>query len=185
MNLVPFSPESLKIEAKLEAEASGFLLSFELSGEKIKRVLLAEKSVQPSRKNELWKQTCFECFFATGGGQGYFEFNGSPSGDWALYSFDAYREGMKEVPLGKKQMPVLEKFECVPQQGQAQDQAIGKIICVWRIPQFTESFIVTAGVTAVVVFKEDGQERSTYWALKHAGEKPDFHLKESFVHRFF
>jgi hypothetical protein len=175
MELVPFSPESLKVEARLEATSSGYRLTFELSGEKKSQVIFPEKSATPKRKNELWKQTCFECFLSMGSGEGYFEFNGSPSGDWALYSFDSYRSGMKEVPLDSGQVPVLEKLE----------NHEDRIACVWTIPLFTEALISKAGVTAVVVLKEHGNARTTYWALRHSGQQPDFHLKESFIHRLF
>ncbi len=175
MELIPFSPESLLVEARLEAKSSGYQLTFELSGEKMNQVILAETSATPSRKNELWKQTCFECFFAMGSGDGYFEFNGSPSGDWALYSFDSYRSGMKEVSLSLGQFPSIEKLE----------HTGDRIICVWNIPQFSEEFFARAGVTAVLMLKEQGAPKPTYWALRHSGQQPDFHLKESFVHRLF
>ncbi len=170
MKLLPFSSSSLSIEAKLEVQAQGFLLSFEITGSGVDQVMISPRSTKPSRKNELWKETCFECFFGVGGVKQYFEFNGSTSGDWALYLFDDYRKGMRDAPVSAQ--PLLEKLE----------KSSGKIECVWRIPYFTKSILQSASITAVI--KTNGTDEASYFALKHAGEKPDFHLRESFIHRF-
>lgn len=169
MQLTPFAPSSTKLEidAQLSVQKTGFVLSFVLSGD-VAQVALADRSAKPSRKNELWKETCFECFFGVANSSNYFEFNGSPSGDWALYQFQDYRQGMKDAAV--QEAPVLEKLEKVGDQ----------IRAVWKIPYFTNAILQSAGVTAVV---KTGSEIS-YWALKHAGEKADFHLRKSFGHRF-
>ena len=73
----------------------------------------------------------------------------------------------------KTMHPVLEKLVKSPDQIQV----------VWRIPYFTDAMIQSASVTAVI--KTAPVETVSYWALKHAGEKPDFHLRGSFIHRFF
>src|SRR5579863_6076666 len=49
----------------------------------------------------LWKHTCFEAFVAAADAPGYHEFNFSPSHDWAIYRFSAYREGMAPVEVGR------------------------------------------------------------------------------------
>ena len=162
---------SLSVDAKLEVQSQGFLLSFEITGKGVNQVLINDRNPKPIRKKDLWKETCFECFFGVGGTKNYFEFNGSSSGDWALYSFDDYRQGMKDVPVSAN--PVMEKFEKSP----------SKIICVWRIPYFTKNIIQNASFTAVIKTSATSDEVS-YWALKHTGEKPDFHLRNSFIHRF-
>src|SRR5262245_7953921 len=50
----------------------------------------------PERADELWKHTCFEIFLRRAD-QAYAEFNFAPSGQWAAYSFDAYRANMQEL----------------------------------------------------------------------------------------
>ncbi|NEQ19514.1 MAG: DOMON-like domain-containing protein [Microcoleus sp. SIO2G3] len=50
----------------------------------------------PARKHELWKDTCFEFFVGIKNSDQYWEFNLSPAGDWNIYRFDAYRQGMQE-----------------------------------------------------------------------------------------
>jgi hypothetical protein len=48
----------------------------------------------------LWKHTCFEAFVAGADASGYHEFNFSPSHDWAIYRFSAYRERMSRAESG-------------------------------------------------------------------------------------
>ena len=172
MKLLPFTSSLLHVEAQLAVQPRGFVLSFEITGVGVEQILVSESSASPARKNELWKETCFECFFSMGSSKKYFEFNGSPSGDWALYSFDDYRNGMKDVVVSES--PVMEKFE----------KTADKIQCVWRIPYFSDGIVQSASIAAVIKGSVTTDPVS-YWALKHAGEKPDFHLRESFIHRFF
>ena len=59
----------------------------------------------------------------------------------------------------------------------------GRATFAWSVPlaalggRFEELRI---GLTAVI---EDIRGRITYWAIAHAGDKPDFHLHQSFVAR--
>ena len=53
------------------------------------------------RADVLWQHTCFEAFVAPAGAPGYHEFNFSPSLDWAIYRFSAYREGMSPAEIGR------------------------------------------------------------------------------------
>lgn len=51
------------------------------------------------RTDNLWHTTCFEIFWQPVGGSYYREFNLSPSGRWAAYDFDSFREGMRDAPV--------------------------------------------------------------------------------------
>jgi len=42
----------------------------------------------------LWRYTCCEIFVARVGSPAYHEFNFAPSGEWAAYAFERYREGV-------------------------------------------------------------------------------------------
>src|ERR1700675_2461511 len=53
------------------------------------------------RADALWRHTCFEAFVAPADAPGYHEFNFSPSFDWAIYRFSAYREGMSPAEIGR------------------------------------------------------------------------------------
>src|SRR5438045_7356229 len=58
------------------------------------------------RADGLWQHTCFEAFIAAQGGAGYYEFNFSPTLDWAAYQFTDYRDGM--TPANLTQAPGLQ-----------------------------------------------------------------------------
>ena len=55
-------------------------------------------------------------------GEGYYEFNFSPSGEWAAYRFSGYREGMADLPLGggragpdgARSQPLTQSFDVDP-----------------------------------------------------------------------
>src|SRR5450631_4128586 len=53
------------------------------------------------RADALWKHTCFEAFVAPADASGYYEFNFSPSLDWAIYRFSAYRQEMSPAKVGQ------------------------------------------------------------------------------------
>src|SRR5262245_27252521 len=47
------------------------------------------------RADELWRHTCFELFVRPSPDAAYYEFNISPSTQWAAYQFNEYRSGMR------------------------------------------------------------------------------------------
>src|SRR5262245_28224810 len=49
----------------------------------------------PLRTDCLWQHTCFEAFVSIKGKTEYYEFNFAPSGDWAAYRFQRYRDGTR------------------------------------------------------------------------------------------
>ena len=112
------------------------------------------------RADELWKHTCFEAFVTTD--DGYREFNLSPSGQWASYRFDGYREGMA---------PADEVAVVAGLDGGRDYVALeGRI----ERPVDARRLALSAVIEAV-----DGSK--TYWALAHPSDKPDFHHPDSFV----
>ncbi|RYZ76815.1 MAG: DOMON-like domain-containing protein [Proteobacteria bacterium] len=127
------------------------------------------KAVQPERRNELWKTTCFELFFGPAEARPYFEMNLSPSGDWNVYAFSDYREGMKEAtiesPFRMSETSPLPRVE-----GLLDLSSLGL-----RLEKTGDAVL---GATAVMEY-QDGQKE--YWALAHKGDKPDFHVRSSFT----
>jgi hypothetical protein len=123
----------------------------------------------PSRKDNLWQATCFELFLQPESRNNYWEINFSPRGDWNIYAFDGYREGMKnETRLGAVQLNEL----------QAEEK---RCVCKFNVSLLglaLRHFEMRIGLTAVI---QTSDGKKTYWALKHASEKPDFHKPESFT----
>jgi len=119
----------------------------------------------PAPGERLWQHLCCEAFVATaeaGAGAGHYrEFNFSPSGEWAAYAFQGYREG---GPLA------------VPDPG----------ISVRRDGQSLElSASIEVGAAklrlglCVVIEELDGA--LSYWALRHPAPRPDFHHSDGFA----
>jgi hypothetical protein len=85
------------VTAQIHATSDGCEAEFRLDGN-IGRVVVPE--VGPSQRTDnLWQTTCFEIFWQPIGGTYYREFNLSPSGRWAAYDFDGFREGMRDAPV--------------------------------------------------------------------------------------
>ena len=61
---------------------------------------LPTPSPNPARRLQLWQHTCFELLWGPLHHPTYWELNASPSGDWNLFAFDDYRDGMIEEPPG-------------------------------------------------------------------------------------
>ena len=112
-----------------------------------------------ARCDELWRHTCLEAFVGVQGEAGYREFNFSPSGAWAAYRFDAYRQGMAELP-----MPAPEIVW--------QTQGEGSRITVRLPPGALPAGKLLLGACAVIEAVDGGL---SFWALRHAAGRPDFH----------
>lgn len=121
----------------------------------------------PARRDGLWQHTCAELFIAVPHQQAYLEFNFAPSAEWAAYAFSAYRQ------QGER----MTEFDppAIACHRQAQELLLQVNI---EIPALAQSERWQLGLSMVI---EDAQERLSYWALAHAGERPDFHRRESFI----
>src|SRR5580693_9474635 len=88
------------LEVQLRAEEPGILV-FQYSLDAEMSRVYVPLSGAGGRADALWKHTCFEAFVAPADAPGYYEFNFSPSLDWAIYRFSAYREGMALAEIGR------------------------------------------------------------------------------------
>ena len=86
--------KDIEIKATLEIKEKKLKGNFEITGE-IENYLFDNQQKQ-SRKNELWKRTCFELFIAKQNDFHYYELNMSPSTEWNFYSFLDYKQEMIE-----------------------------------------------------------------------------------------
>lgn len=143
-------------------------LRFEVAG--AAAVVWPAEETEGQRRDELWKKTCFECFIG-GSTTSYVEWNFSPGGDWAAYEFDSYRAGMRPVAVPA---PTI-------QQSSTGDLARYEID--FELGENAAWSSVAISLTSVVIEKNSDGILSApfYWALSHAGTKPDFHLRESFT----
>jgi hypothetical protein len=124
----------------------------------------------PDRADGLWEHTCFEAFIAGTDSPGYHELNFSPSGRWAIYSFSGYREGMS--PTNVTVPPALD-FRRFDDRLEL-DAAI-------RLPDLVGQQAGRTLKLALTAVVEDDGGTLSYWALKQAPGKPDFHHPDGFV----
>jgi hypothetical protein len=128
----------------------------------------------PRAVDELWKHTCFEAFIASESrGDEYRELNFSPSTEWAAYAFESYRKGMAPVAL-----PAAPRIDVTRSGTQlvmdARITSEGLLPHSWLAPDAK----LRIALSAVI---EDESGRISYWALKHAPDKPDFHHAAGFI----
>lgn len=142
-------------------------LHFRIEGA-IDQLLIPDRK-QSRRADGLWQHTCFEAFVRTAdAGDAYHEFNFSPSGEWAAYRFDSYRHGMAPADMNAPHIAV----RC--------DRESLDLEALWiPPPELREAQRGMVASLAAVI--EDRGERVSYWALRHAARKPDFHQRDSFV----
>jgi len=166
-------PDSLGAAAtKLDVEAAAsrpgsLLLSYIVTG-KIDDLRLPPVTA-PTRADELWRHTCFEAFIRVPPGDAYYEFNFSPSTQWAIYRFDHYRAGMcvaREIATPRI------KIQSSP--GLYTLQAAVELDPALPLSRL--------GLSAVI---EEAGGNKSYWALAHPAGKPDFHHSDCFTHEFF
>lgn len=124
----------------------------------------------PRRADRLWQHTCCEAFVAVQGTPAYYEFNFAPSTEWAVYAFRAYREG---GPLAEEDLA-----PGIAVRNGADRLELDAILRLDRLPLLLPSARLRLALAAVV---EETDGRLSYWALKHAPGKPDFHQAEGFA----
>lgn len=124
----------------------------------------------PGPADELWKHTCFEVFLGVPGESQYREYNFSPSGQWAVYAFRAWRERVADfVPAASPELRVE------PTQDGLLLEAYVPAALLPVVPPGTDLQVNLAAV----IERKDG--RHEYWALRHVAAQPDFHARETFV----
>ncbi len=142
----------------------GLKVRFELHGDT--ETLMLPLIDEPARRDRLWQTTCFELFVSRQDGESYLEYNFSPSTEWALYRFAAYREGMAEEMVDR---PVI---TC-----DFSEQHFGLNADI-VLPDKWQNSPLLLGLSAVV---EESDGTKSYWALAHPPGKPDFHHRDCFA----
>ena len=149
----------IAVDAHVTRAPKGLMLSYTLTGD-IGALALPEKG-EPGRADELWQTTCFELFLRSAG-TAYREYNFSPSGEWAAYAFESYREGRREFPA---QIAI------------ATDGDQGSF-------NLTASLAADlAGITriALAAVIEERNGHKSHWAITHTAGRPDFHHDACFA----
>jgi len=124
----------------------------------------------PRKADRLWQHTCFEAFVSVKGKPEYYEFNFAPSGEWAAYSFQRYRDGS---PLeGDMLAPKISVSNT------ADRFDLHAIVRLNRLPTIPPHSCLLLALSAVI---EDQSGKLSYWAIRQPPGKPDFHHPDSFA----
>jgi hypothetical protein len=121
------------------------------------------------RVDKLWQHTCFEAFIAAQDGAGYDELNFAPSGEWAMYRFHGYREGMTVVEAAGPDIST----RC-----DAQRLVLEAAVDLKALHGLGNLAELRLALSAVI---EESTGRLSYWALAHPSSQPDFHHADSFT----
>lgn len=122
------------------------------------------------RADALWKSTCFEAFVAPADEPGYHEFNFSPSLDWAIYRFTAYREGMSPAGIGRAPEVSVRRGD--------DGLELRSAVHLGDLAALRDAGHLRIALAAVI---EDEHGRLSYWGLRHPSGKPDFHHPNAFA----
>jgi hypothetical protein len=169
--LIPFPAPTIPqiaITGTISHQNNLLVLHYSVAGN-IEEILLPSPSAHPSRRDELWKSTCFEFFLSIKDQPQYWEFNLSPSGDWNIYRMDAYRRVGFREETSIQRLP----FEVRNEAG-----ALHLETAVDLSPILPQSQPLDVGITAVLQTRDRDE---TYWALAHPAPQADFHLREGFI----
>lgn len=124
----------------------------------------------PGPADGLWQHTCFEVFLGVPGEPQYREYNFSPSGQWAVYAFRAWRE--RDEAFSPAAAP---EIACT-QDGDT--LVLEAHVPAELLPTVPAGADLQVSLSAVIE-RKDG--RLEYWALRHAAAQPDFHARDTFV----
>jgi hypothetical protein len=156
----------IAVEVTTELSASGALwFRFYVDG--VLDALETLEPTEPLRTNGLWQTTCFEAFLSQRGESGYCEYNFAPSGAWAAYQFDGYREGVRDLVLDETPEILLD----------ASETHLAAEVTI-TVPALLLSGAIDLNLTAVI---EETDGIKSYWALAHPPGKPDFHHRDCFA----
>src|SRR5262245_3519279 len=150
-----------RIAVSVERRSRGALrVAFTLEGE-INGLRIAPRRA-PQVGERLWQHTCCEVFVGRHGRSGYREFNLSPSREWAAFDFERYREG-SALDIRDPGIAVARSATRLELAASLPAHAYGELLI---------------GLAAVI---EDATGVLSYWALRHAPGKPDFHHRAAFA----
>lgn len=159
-------PAGIAVSAAATWLAGGGLqLHYRISGA-IDTLTIPEPA-PPAATDGLWQHTCCEAFAAAVDGPEYREFNLSPSGRWAAYRFADYRQ--RDTAWHP---PAAPRIDC---RREGDSLVLAASVPAALLPPVAR---LRLGLTAVL---EAANGDRSYWALHHAGARPDFHLRASFT----
>jgi hypothetical protein len=156
------------IQARFSRAEDTMTVSYDLEGELTRLRIPCPRA--PRFAKRLWQHTCFELFLRRESGDAYHEVNLSPSGEWAVYAFERYRE---PAPV--------EVTTWTPRTTLHTERSRLQLEVAVSLRDIDPSYADAALRVGVSAVMEDAEGALSYWALAHSSDKPDFHHPDSFV----
>jgi len=178
-HLVPFpaespaEPQRLALDGWIRREGEQLAVTYRLHDPE-QTLAIPPLAPTPQRRDGLWQATCVELFLALPGQKSYRELNLSPSGDWAVYRLEGYRQGLTPDPAWSA-LPLRRKDASTDGNGILELQLNTPLP-----PELAAAPELEVAITAVLQSR-DGT--CSYWALLHPGPEADFHRREGFALR--
>jgi hypothetical protein len=170
-SLQPFPSSSplpdIEITGQIAKHGNTLTIAYQLLGA-LAEIAIASRSAQPTRQHELWQETCFEFFLGTPNTPQYWEFNLAPAGDWNVYRFESYRQGMEEEMA----------FESLPFSVQKRSNTFLVDLKLNLDPIVSSETKLHMAISSVIQ-TQNGE--ISYWALTHPGLEADFHRRDGFA----
>ena len=151
----------------------GAVFEFRLEDSRLGKLAIpapVPEAQRASTVDGLWQHTCFEVFLGVPGEPQYREYNFSPSGQWAVYAFRAWRE--REQDFAPAAAP---EITCTQEDRTLVLEACLPPELLPTVPAGTDLQVNLAAV----IERKDGQFE--YWTLRHVAAQPDFHARDTFV----
>jgi hypothetical protein len=126
-----------------------------------------ERVFHGRRADDLWLHTCFEAFVRPAGGEAYVECNLAPTRDWQAYALSGYRRDRQPAET-------ITKPEVESELG----NGVYDLKVTWVLGEAESDAPWQIGIAVVV---EESNGAISYWALRHAPDKPDFHHGDAFA----
>ena len=155
----------VEISGAVLRTGSRLTVNYQVKGD-IEGIVWPALNAPACRKDALWRHSCLELFVSSPGSKAYDEYNFSPSGDWAVYHFESYRQLIADA------VSIRVEIEQAIETHQASFWVNADIDSAWR------DMTLELSITAVLEWV-DGE--MGYFALMHCADKPDFHRRESFA----
>lgn len=169
--LIPFDEKTsltlpISISGSIALHDNQIHVRYRING-RTDNIQFPDVSQQASRKNELWNATCCELFVGISGEPHYWEYNLSPSHDWAVFSFTDYRQN-KSDELSISQLEITTKID---------KNNEFELKTILALPKMLIGHTLDIGVSSVV---QDKSGKIHYYALTHPDKQADFHDRNGF-----
>ncbi len=149
----------------------GLKFFYQISGDMVR---LRIPTPRPQgRSDGLWEHTCCEAFVALEGEPAYREFNFSPSGQWAAYTFSGYRRLRESSAVS-----AAPQISAILSEGRLQ---LSATLAAGLLPRGAATATLQIGLATVIESSDTVAGERSYWALRHCAGPADFHRRETFV----